>query len=71
VARFMIEYHYPDGPRRQLHVTSEAMPRLEGVVLRDGTEIRFRGLRWNVARRPDQEAELWVLTPVAEASASG
>ena len=31
------------------------MPTLEGVVLRDGSEIKFRGILWNVTLHPEPE----------------
>ncbi len=63
MARFMVECLYPTGPRRILHVTSETMPTLEGVVLRDGSEIKFRGILWNVTLHPEPETARWVLEP--------
>jgi hypothetical protein len=69
IARFVVECHYPTGPRRVVHVTSEAMPRLAGAILRHGTEIEFRGRRWDVTLVTDADTDRWVLTPAGTAGA--
>jgi hypothetical protein len=64
MARFVIEYRYPESPRREVYVTNEPYASLNGAPLRDGGEIIWRGHRWHVALEADGD-ELWVFTPVA------
>ena len=52
-----------------MYVTSEAMPRLGGAVLRHGTEILFRGQRWDVTLVTGADIDRWVLTPAAATAA--
>ena len=63
MARFVVECQYPEGPRREVYVTSEPTPALAGAPLRDGDDISFRGRRWRVTLRSGN-VDRYVLTPL-------
>ena len=62
MARFVVEYQYPEGPRREVYVTSESTPALTGAPLHDGDELSFRGRRWKVTLLRGS-VDRYVLTP--------
>ena len=64
MARFVVEYRYPDGPRREVYVTESATATLNGTQLHDGGEIKWRGRRWSVELIEDGD-DRYVLTPIA------